>query len=437
MIAKEQLETGQFVYDFSDDIAGVTPLTQEWNDTVLDHFVSSELKMMVNGSWMTLDIAEKVIESDPDTDTPYLSHVWSAYSANGTVSSSVIYINSSLELELTVETDLRSDDVTQNVYGVFEAAVFPEQFVMMGAHRDSWVCGAQDDVSGTVTLLEVARGLSALYVRGWRPKRSLVFASWDSEESGLIGSTKLGEALDWSGLGLDEGLFAYLNLDMTTGGDEFWVAGHPLLARVSREAMRATPLKNARVLSAHNFSDHTVLAFHVGVAAMDLGFAGEAAFGAYHSAYDTNGWQQVVDADWMLAEDIARYAGVLALKLADAAVLPLDVNELAAAVDEYASQGQCDHWPAANGTEQLAMLNALSDFAGAAFEVSTLIANVANRTDEDLDDTDLEAVMTTFSTLEVAENAVPEAVKRSFHSVFACVFFYILFSNFRNQIGRN
>ena len=81
---------------------------------------------------------------------------------------------------------------------------------MIGAHRDSWVCGAQDDVSGTVTVLEVAKGLSELWQRGWRPKRSLVFASWDSEESGLIGLTNFGESLDLDDLGLDEDLFAYL-----------------------------------------------------------------------------------------------------------------------------------------------------------------------------------------------------------------------------------
>ena len=362
-----QEETGEYVWDIFDGLPGVRPLKQEWNDTVLDHFVSSQLRVSYNESeWVTLNISERVIASDPDTDTEYASHIWSAYSANGTVSGNVVYINygrrsdyeflidngnfsditsnesfagkiglvrfgrmgrstkvkiaqqygmvallifsdpedyardqgavypdgpwlppsgvqrgsvkfascpgnvelsrlqslcgiDSLEeaipsvpvmpvsygnaerlfvmmedgetapdgwhgeidgdymisspllrIEVTVETDLRNNDLTRNIYGVMDGEVFPEQAVMMGAHRDSWVCGAQDDVSGTVTVLEVAKGMSALYERGWRPKRTMVFASWDSEESGLIGSTNFGEDLESFELGLDEGIIAYL-----------------------------------------------------------------------------------------------------------------------------------------------------------------------------------------------------------------------------------
>jgi len=582
-----QLETGQFVFDFFDSLSGVSPLRQRWNDTVLDHFVASSLKLFANGSWTALDIAEEAIASDPDTDTEVASHVWSAYSANGTVSGRVVYINfgrrrdyrlliddsnfssitsnasfsgkiglvrfgggmgratkvqlaqefgligllmfsdpeqyalnqsavypfgpwlppsgvqrgsvkfascpgnptlarlqslcgldsladampsipvmplsyanakrfflamtdaqrapsswhgaidvayrvdSALTAELTVITELRGDDVTENVYGVMSGAVFPKQFVMIGAHRDSWVYGAQDDVSGTVTVLEVAQGLSALYRRGWRPKRSLVFASWDSEESGLIGSTNFGEGLqlnratnalkDLEGLeALDEGLFAYLNLDMTTGGDDFAISGHPLLALVSRDAMRATPIRNARLCSAEmapctfwslfgdvefgilgQGSDHTVFAFHLGVAAADLGFGGATAFAAYHSVYDTNGWQETVDSDWMIAEDIARFTGVLTMKLTDATVLPLNLNILAARMSSWfanelsaaMTEFGCDADAVLARNATLEMHRALSEFTGAAFELTTLIDNVANRTDIDLDDdADLEAV---------------------------------------------
>ena len=96
-------------------------------------------------------------------------------------------------IELEVTTDLRTEDVTQNVYGYIKGEEFPDEIVMIGAHRDAWVCGAQDDVSGTGTILEVAKGFGELHRRGWRPKRTIVVASWDSEESGLIGSTNFGE----------------------------------------------------------------------------------------------------------------------------------------------------------------------------------------------------------------------------------------------------
>eukprot|EP01083_Nonionella_stella_P261223 889701_1 len=69
-------------------------------------------------------------------------------------------------INLNVETDLKVDDLTQNIYGIIEGEEFADQVVMIGAHRDSWVYGAQDDVSGTVTILEVAKGFGALYRRG-------------------------------------------------------------------------------------------------------------------------------------------------------------------------------------------------------------------------------------------------------------------------------
>lgn len=68
-----------------------------------------------------------------------------------------------LSIELSVETDLRTDDITQNVYGIIDGEEYPDQIVMIGAHRDGWVCGAQDDISGTVTILEVAKGFGDLY----------------------------------------------------------------------------------------------------------------------------------------------------------------------------------------------------------------------------------------------------------------------------------
>ena len=117
---------------------------------------------------------------------------------------------------------------------------------------------------------------------------------------------------------------------MTTGDDIFGLAGNPLLGRVSTEAMKFTPIMNSRFPDTDTFydkfveqgsewgilgqgSDHTVFAFYLGIAAMDTGFGGDRSWGAYHSMYDTIGWQEVVDPNWMLAEDIARYTGNLSI----------------------------------------------------------------------------------------------------------------------------
>jgi len=520
----EQIETGQYVHDIFESLSGFRAVRQQWNDTVLDHFLSSSMEFSVNGGadWVTLNISEEILDAvDNDTNTEYASHIWNAYSASAAVSGNVVYINYGrrsdysaliendnvssitsnasfagkiglvrfgqmgratkvkvaqqfgiagllifsdpedyapdpdmvypngpwlppsgvqrgsikfascpgnaeisrlqslcgidsiedalpsipvmpvsysnaellfesmtdgvtapsewqggidvdykvdsevMQLTMNVSTDLRTDDVTLNVYGIIDGEEFPDQIVMIGAHRDGWVCGAQDDISGTVTILEVAKGFGRLYESGWRPRRTMVFASWDSEESGLIGSVHFGEDLQLEDLDVAEGLIAYLNLDMTTGGDDFGVAGHPLLQTISEEAMAATPLLNPRLaVNASNVSsagdgttfydyytatneqwgilgqgsDHTVFAFYVGIAAMDLGFGGATAWGAYHSMYDTNGWQETVDPDWMLAEDIARFTGVLSMKLLDSMVIPFDLSALAATMKQWFSE---------------------------------------------------------------------------------------------------
>ena len=59
---------------------------------------------------------------------------------------------------------------------------------MQGNHRDSWGYGAADPSSGTCALMEIARVLGSLVKSGWRPRRTIVFASWAVEEYGLEGS---------------------------------------------------------------------------------------------------------------------------------------------------------------------------------------------------------------------------------------------------------
>ena len=151
--------------------------------------------------------AEILFENMADGDLAPLS--WT-----GGIDVDYIIESEELVIELSVMTDYREDLVTQNVFGVIEGTEYPEQVVMMGAHRDAWVCGAQDDISGTTTMLEVAKGMSELYEQDWRPKRTVVFASWDSEESGLIGSVFFGEGdMMINNISLDDGLITYIKLE--------------------------------------------------------------------------------------------------------------------------------------------------------------------------------------------------------------------------------
>jgi N-acetylated-alpha-linked acidic dipeptidase len=59
-----------------------------------------------------------------------------------------------------------------------------------GNHHDAWVFGAWDPLSGNSALMAEAKAIGALLRGGWRPSRTLIYASWDGEEPGLLGSTE-------------------------------------------------------------------------------------------------------------------------------------------------------------------------------------------------------------------------------------------------------
>ncbi|MGA1044996.1 MAG: M28 family peptidase, partial [Phycisphaerales bacterium] len=143
----------------------------------------------------------------------------------------------SLRLRLAVEQERRIAD-TANVIAVIEGSEHPEQRVVIGCHHDAWGFGAADPHSGTIALLEVARGFGALAAQGIRPKRTLVFAAWGAEEYGIIGSTEWVEAerdrLAKHGV-------AYLNLDMASMGPNFSMSASPSLRNAARRAAAMTP----------------------------------------------------------------------------------------------------------------------------------------------------------------------------------------------------
>ena len=201
-------------------------------------------------------------------------------------------------------------------------------------------------------------------------------------------------------------MFVVYSLDMTTGGDTFSIAGNPLLRTVSEEAMRFTPLNNPKFANFSTFydkyeseenqygilgqgSDHTVFAFYVGVAALDTGFGGDTAWGAYHSMYDTLMWQEPIDSDWMLAEDIARFTGVLTLKLLDEIVLPFDLEMFAVTMKEWFTDNlmQAMQTYDCNPSEYIldenvtqALLDSIEEFEDVAVEMNEMIKDLRNRT---------------------------------------------------------
>jgi N-acetylated-alpha-linked acidic dipeptidase len=255
-------------------------------------------------------------------------------------------------------------DVTARIPGTSE----PDSWVVLGNHRDAWTYGAVDPASGTAPLLAVARGLGQLLKQGWRPQRTILLASWDAEEFGLIGST---EWVEEHAESLSRRAVAYLNMDSGVSGTHFGASAVPSLGRLVAEVTRdvtdpstGRPLfavwseeaKSVRrgngipyvVLNtppqegsgeAHvgdlgSGSDYTPFLQHLGVPSLDVGFGGP--YGVYHSAYDNFNWMQSFgDPSFRYSVAAAQVYGTLALRLANAEVLPFDFEDYGKTLQTY------------------------------------------------------------------------------------------------------
>ena len=232
-----------------------------------------------------------------------------------------------------------------NTYGVIRGTEYPDQLVILGAHRDAWGPGAADDVSGTVSVLEAARAIAEEARAGRRPKRTIVFATWDAEEWGLIGST---EYVEDDARRLTSGGVAYLNQDVAAQGPDFGGGGSPSLRATLRDVVkmiddpsgRGTIYDQWRAASAvadtaepsmgdpGGGSDFAGFYNHLGIPHLDWGFGGPG--GVYHSAYDTHEWMsRFGDPGFRRHAAAARVGAALALRLANADVLPYDYAEFA------------------------------------------------------------------------------------------------------------
>ena len=258
-----------------------------------------------------------------------------------------------------------------NVIATIRGNELPDEWVIRGNHRDAWVFGAWDPLAGHAAELDEARAIGTLLKGGWRPRRTLVYASWDGEEPGLLGSTEWAET---HAPELADKAIAYVNSDTNARG--FLGAGGSLsLQHFVSELAAAVPDPERPVsvlerLRAHqrvaalaksageeerrlaqiaaaggdleiaalgSGSDYTPFLQHLGISALDLGFAGEdEQRGVYHSVYDTfEHYERFGDPGNVYGVALARLAGRAVLRLADADVPPHRYADLAAAVARY------------------------------------------------------------------------------------------------------
>ena len=238
-----------------------------------------------------------------------------------------------------------------NVIGRIEGSETPEQLVIAGNHRDAWVYGAVDPSSGTAAMLEAVHGIGELLQTGWRPKRTIVFASWDAEEQGLIGSTEWVEDNEPQ---LATAV-AYFNLDSGASGPLFRACASGELKNFVRDVARAVPSPDggtlydrwrgsaedegprqfgAPVTNLGGGSDYAAFVHHAGVPSTDIRSLGD--YGVYHSAFDNFAWYtRFGDPGFRYTQELARFLGLEVLRMAEADVLPYDFSQYGREVAGY------------------------------------------------------------------------------------------------------
>ena len=252
-----------------------------------------------------------------------------------------------------------------NVIARLPGAERPDQWIIRGNHRDAWVNGANDPISGLVAMMEEARAVGELARSGWRPRRTIVYAAWDAEEEGLLGST------EWAELHADElrtKAAVYINTD-SNGRGFLGVGGSHTLEKFVNEVGKAVPdpqvkmsvweraraeqIVNGSVVSRKEAmersdlridplgsgSDYTPFLQHLGVASLNIGFGGEDGGGSYHSVYDSfSHYERFGDPGFRYGIALAKFCGRTTLRLANADRIPFEFGNFAETVTGYAEE---------------------------------------------------------------------------------------------------
>ncbi|HLL16033.1 MAG TPA: M28 family metallopeptidase [Pyrinomonadaceae bacterium] len=302
-----------------------------------------------------------------------------------------------VRVHLKTEMDLQIRTIW-NVIGRIEGAEEPDRWLVLGNHRDAWTFGAVDPNSGTTAMLELARGFGELLKTNWRPRRTIIFGSWDAEEQGLIGST---EWVEEHAAELKTNAVAYLNMDSAVSGANFGASSVPTLWKLVRAAARDVPdpktgksvyqawqdrvrearpeaeltdaaagtdapIAEARINALGSGSDYTPFLQHLGITSLDMGFGGD--YGVYHSAYDSFNWMEKFgDPGFTYHVTAAQIWGTIALRLANARALPFDYADYAAEIRDFINETQktAARRKLADDYDTKAMLDAVKDLEDA------------------------------------------------------------------------
>jgi N-acetylated-alpha-linked acidic dipeptidase len=267
-----------------------------------------------------------------------------------------------VHLKLAFNWDIKQ---LYNVIAKLPGSELPDEWIIRGNHHDSWVNGAADPISGTVSELEEARAISELVKKGFKLKRTLVYCAWDGEEPGLLGSTEWTE--DHQAELRKKAVF-YLNTDGSSRGFIFASGSHslePFFNEIANDVIdpqtgvsikeRAYALsmvtaqkslrgelagnKNIKLGALGAGSDWSGFLQFLGIASLNIGFGGEGNGGEYHSIYDSyDHFVRFTDPGFRYEVALAETAGRAMMRMANADVLPFDVSSFYETVAGYVTE---------------------------------------------------------------------------------------------------
>lgn len=277
------------------------------------------------------------------------------------------------KVHLTIKSDWSLKPI-YNVIATIKGSEFPDQWVIRGNHHDGWVFGAWDPLSANVALMAEAKAIGALVKDGWRPKRTFVYASWDGEEPGLLGST------EWAETHADElrrKVVLYVNSDTNgrgflraAGSHSFQTLVNQVAAEVRDPQTGVTVLQRLRakllvdgnqkgadeedkkivkrvaagaappIGALGSGSDYSPFLQHLGIASLDIRYGGEDKdSGIYHSVYDSfDHYVRFGDPEFTYGVALAKTIGHVMLRVADADMLPMRFSDFADTVAQYADE---------------------------------------------------------------------------------------------------
>ena len=252
-----------------------------------------------------------------------------------------------------------------NVIAKMPGSERPDQWIIRGNHRDAWVNGADDPLSGLVAMMEEARSISEVAKSGWKPKRTIVYAAWDAEEQGLIGSTEWAEQYADE---LRQKAAVYINTD-SNGRGFLGMGGSHTLEKFINEVAKSVPdpqtkmtvwdrtranqivngsptsrketleRSDLRIYPLGSGSDYTPFLQHLGIASLNIGFGGEDGGGSYHSIYDSfDHYTRFGDPGFAYGIALAKVCGHATLRLANADTLPFEFSNFAETVNQYVGE---------------------------------------------------------------------------------------------------